>query len=83
MNMLRRWFMLYPVLGSVIIGGLAGLLAAPLYYYFKHFVLSPDVYWMVYRSGPSFLNVLLVGGVVGLFLGIVGGYLYKYYAKKP
>ena len=38
---------------------------------------------MVYISGPSYLNYLIVGAVVGLFLGIVGGYLYKYYARKP
>ncbi len=38
---------------------------------------------MVYSSGLSYLNILLVGVVVGLCLGIVGGYLYKYYARRP
>ena len=37
---------------------------------------------MLLVVGPSYLSVVIVGAVVGLFLGIVGGYLYKHFAKK-
>ena len=35
-----------------------------------------------YTEHHSVLSVLVVGAVVGLFLGIVGGYLYKHFARK-
>ena len=35
-----------------------------------------------YSEGPSYLSVLVVGALFGLFLGIVGGYLYKHCARK-
>ena len=82
MTAFRRWFREYPVLGAGLVGVVAGLLVASWYYYFIIFRVR-QAHPMLYFSGPSYLNILLVGVVVGLFLGIVGGYLYKYYARKP
>ena len=70
-------------MGSVLVGVVAGLLVASWYYYFTVLSRRQAAHPMVYISGPSYLNYLIVGAVVGLFLGIVGGYLYKYYARKP
>ena len=88
MTAFRRWFREYPVLGAAslsfirLVGVVAGLLVASWYYYFIIFRVR-QAHPMLFFSGPSYLNILLVGVVVGLFLGIVGGYLYKYYARKP
>ena len=37
---------------------------------------------MLLTTSPSDLSFLVGGAVVGLFLGIVGGYLYKHFARK-
>ena len=71
------------MLGAVLVGVIAGPLIAVGYNYFTLWWVKRDAHPMVLITGPSYLSVLVVGAVVGLCLGIVGGYLYKHYARKP
>ena len=79
----RRKFREHPVLGAVLVWVVAGPLIAAGYTYFTHWWQMRDRHPMFYVTGPSYLSVLVVGGVIGLCLGIVCGYLYKHYASKP
>ena len=83
MTACRRWLWEYPVLGAVLIGVIVGPLIAVGYNYFTLWWVKRDAHPMLLITGPSYLSVLVVGAVVGLFLGVVGGYLYKHYARKP
>ena len=38
---------------------------------------------MLFITGPSFLSLIMVGAAAGLIVGIIGGYLYKRYSRKP
>ena len=78
-----RWFREYPVFGAVLVGVIAGPLIAVGHTYFTLWWDRRNAHPMLLITGPSYLSVLVVGAVVGLFLGIVGGYLYKHYARKP
>ena len=83
MTAFRRWFREYPVLGAALLGVIAGPLTAVGYAYFTLWWVKRDAHPMLFIVGPSYLSVLVVGAVVGLFLSIVGGCLYKHYARKP
>ena len=67
-------------MGAVLVGVVAGPLIAVGYTYLVGFRIRRALGPMVYIEGTSYLSVLMVGAVVGLFLGVVGGYLYKHYA---
>ena len=82
MTALYRWFREYPVLGAMLVGLIAGPPIAAGYTYFTHLWRTRDYSPMLLVVGPSYLSVLIFGAVVGLCLGIVGGYLYKHFARK-
>ena len=83
MTAFHQWFRECPVLGAVLVGVIAGPLTAVGYAYVTLWWVKRDAHPMLFITGPSHLSVLVVGAVVGLFLGIVGGCLYKHYARKP
>ncbi len=70
------------MLSAVLAGVIAGPPIAAGYVYVTHWWTTRDYHPMLLVVGPSYLSVVIVGAVVGLFLGIVGGYLYKHFAKK-
>ena len=82
MSVIRRWFREYPIIGAVLVGVIAGPLIAVGYNYFTYWWVKRDAHHMLLITGPSYLSVLVFGAVVGLVLGIVGGYLYKLLARK-
>ena len=79
MTAVRRWFREYPVLGAVLVGVIAGPLIAVGYHDLTLWWVRRDAHPMLLITGPSYLSVLIVGAVVGLFVGIVSGYLYKHF----
>ena len=82
MTALYRWFREYPVLGAMLVGLIAGPPLAAGYTYVTHWWTTRHFHPMLLVVGPSYLSVLIGGAVVGLGLGIVGGYLYKHFARK-
>ena len=74
-----RWFREYPVFGAVLVGVIAGPLIAVGYHDLTLWWVTRDAHPMLLRTSHSYLSILIVGAVVGLFLGIVGGYLYKHF----
>ena len=69
-------------MGAVLIGIVAGPLIAVAHNYLTLWWIKRDAHPMALITGPSYLNLVIYGALVGLFLGIVCGYLYKHYAKK-
>ena len=79
MTAVRRWFREYPVLGAVLVGVIAGPLIAVGYNDLTRWWVTRDFHPMLLTTSPSYLSILIVGAVVGLFVGIVSGYLYKHF----
>ena len=79
----RQWFRAHRVLGALLVGVATGPLIAAAYYYFREWWFTRNAHPMLLYTGPGYLNVMIVGAVVGLVLGITVGFLYKCYAKKP
>ncbi len=69
-------------MGAVLIGIVAGPLIAVGNNYFALWRIKRDSHPMLFITAPSYFSLVIYGAVVGLFLGIVCGYLYKHYAKK-
>ena len=80
---LRGKFREHLVLCAVLVGVVAGPLIAAGYTYCTDWWQMRGQHPMFYVEGPSYLSVLVVGGMIGLCLGIIFGYLYKHYASKP
>ena len=66
----------------MLVGVATGPLIAAAYYFYKEWWFTRNHHPMLLYAGPGYLNVMIVGAVVGLFLGIAGGYLYKHFFGK-
>ncbi len=82
MSALRRLFRDHPVVGAAFVGVIAGPLIAVGYNDVTLWWVTRNNHPMLLTTGPSYLSVLAFGAAGGLFLGAVGGFLYKHYARK-